>query len=62
VILLAMQQDLNEQQGAGIPALVRTKKDSTCDFLTIFTIRVWVSFKKNGKIDALDGRWCTVCK
>lgn len=55
MILPAMQQDLNEQQGAGIPTLVCTKKDSTHNFLTIFMIRVQVSFKKNGKINALEG-------
>jgi hypothetical protein len=57
-----MQKGLDEHQSAGVPALLCTKKDTTRDFLTIFTIRIRVSFKKNEKAEVLEGRWCMVCK
>jgi hypothetical protein len=60
--LLGMQKGLDEHQSAGVPALLCTKKDTTRDFLTIFTIRIQVSFKKNEKAEVLEGRWCMVCK
>lgn len=58
-------KELDEHQSAGIPALARAKQDSTRDFLTIFTIKVRVTFKKSGKQakdEHLNGRWCQVCK
>ncbi|KAH9048761.1 hypothetical protein EDB84DRAFT_1434045 [Lactarius hengduanensis] len=58
-------EDLDENQSAGIPALFRTKKGTTWDFLTIFTVKVLVSFNKGRKRlkgEPQNGRWCTVCK
>jgi hypothetical protein len=41
-----------------------SKKDSTCDLLTIFSDKIHVVFKKAkmGVMENLEGRWCMICK